>query len=233
MILFHSLTPLPSSPFHPPGEEVVDMAAMVTPQQLGIIQDLVDDAVKQGARLLAGGKINPNLPNGLFYEPTILADVTPTMRIAQEEVFGPVMSVFKISSEEEAVHVANECQFGLGACVFCKSDTRGAKIGQQLQCGSTCVNDFATTYLVQSLPFGGVKNSGFGRFGGPEGLRDLCLQKSVCYDKVPFVRTEIPGIMQFPIKKESVGFGSSLVGLIYGSGVWVKLNALLGVVKPK
>ena len=209
------------------------MAAMVTPQQLGIIQELVDDAVKQGARLLTGGKVNPNLPNGLFYEPTILADVTPKMRIAQEEVFGPVMSVFKIGSEEEAVRVANECQFGLGACVFCKSDTRGAKIGQQLQCGSTCVNDFATTYLVQSLPFGGVKNSGFGRFGGPEGLRDLCLQKSVCYDKVPFVRTEIPGIMQFPIKKESVGFGSSLVGLIYGSGVGMTLRSLMGVIKPE
>eukprot|EP00009_Paramoeba_aestuarina_P003916 CAMPEP_0201523432 /NCGR_PEP_ID=MMETSP0161_2-20130828/19839_1 /ASSEMBLY_ACC=CAM_ASM_000251 /TAXON_ID=180227 /ORGANISM="Neoparamoeba aestuarina, Strain SoJaBio B1-5/56/2" /LENGTH=586 /DNA_ID=CAMNT_0047922547 /DNA_START=36 /DNA_END=1796 /DNA_ORIENTATION=+ len=215
------------------GKETIDVAAMVTPQQLGIVQELVDDAVKRGARLLIGGKVNPNLPNGLFYEPTILADVTPEMRIAQEEVFGPVMSVFKIKGDEEAIHVANGCAFGLGGCVFCKSDTRGAKIGQQLQCGSTCVNDFATTYLVQSLPFGGVKNSGFGKFGGPEGLRDLCLQKSVCYDIVPFVRTEIPGIMQFPIKKESVGFGSSLVGLIYGSGIGMTINSLFGVISPK
>jgi len=206
---------------------------MVTPQQIQIVQDLVDDAVHRGARLLAGGKRNMALPSGLFYEPTILADVTSDMRIAQEEVFGPVMSVFSFSKDEEAIAIVNNCNFGLGSCVFSKSDERGERIGSQFQCGMMCVNDFATNYLVQSLPFGGVKHSGFGRFAGPEGLQALCLQKSIVVDKVPFIRTTIPSIMQFPIQPASLSFGCSLVSLIYGLSLSQRISAIMSLIRPK
>jgi acyl-CoA reductase-like NAD-dependent aldehyde dehydrogenase len=205
---------------------------MVTPQQIHIIQDLVDDAVHRGARLLTGGKRNNALLSGLFYEPTVLADVTTDMRIAQEEVFGPVMSVFSFSTEEEAISIVNSCNFGLGSCVFTKNDAKGFQIGSQFNCGMMCVNDFATNYLVQSLPFGGVKHSGFGRFAGPEGLQALCLQKSIVVDKVPFIRTTIPTIMQFPIQPASLPFGCSLVSLIYGLSLKQRLSAIFGLIRP-
>jgi acyl-CoA reductase-like NAD-dependent aldehyde dehydrogenase len=213
------------------GKDAIDVAAMVTPMQLDIIQSLIDDAVGKGARLLVGGKRNPNYPDGLFYEPTVLADVTSQMRIAQEEVFGPVMAIFRVCNDEEALHVVNECSFGLGSCVFCRSDARGEKFGQQMRCGMTCVNDFATNYLVQSLPFGGVKDSGFGRFGGREGLRSLCLQKSVVIDRFPFIRTTIPSVMQFPISNIALNFGYSLVGVLYGPTFKHRLRSIWKLIR--
>ena len=98
-------------------------------------------------------------------------------------------------------------------------------MGQQLRCGMTCVNDFATNYLVQSLPFGGVKDSGFGRFAGPEGLRALCLQKSVVLDRVPFIRTTIPRIMQFPIGDGALRFAYGLVGVMYGTSLLERIQS--------
>ena len=129
------------------GSGNVDVSAMVTPQQLDIIQSLVNDAVERGAKLLAGGKRNETLPNGLFYLPTVLADVTPDMRIAKEEVFGPVMTIFRVKDAEEALRIVNDSDFGLGSCVFCKSDSRGEQLGQRIRAGMTCVNDFATSLL--------------------------------------------------------------------------------------
>ena len=92
------------------------------------------------------------------------------MRIMKEEVFGPVLAVVKIASDEEAVRLANDCDFGLGSNVF-GSRRRALKVGARLEAGMTTVNDFCATYMAQSLPFGGVKESGFDRFAGIEGLR--------------------------------------------------------------
>ncbi len=142
----------------------VDCGAMVMPAQLNIIQRLVDDAVKKGARLITGGKRNVDFPNGVFYEPTLLADVTPQMLISKEEVFGPVMCVIKVlnNSDDAAVEAVNASIFGLGSSVFSSNKSRGIAIGKRLRCGMTTINDFGTMYLVQSLPFGGVNESGFG-----------------------------------------------------------------------
>jgi len=216
----------------PLGPQPVDVGAMVTPQQLDIIQDLVDDAVAKGATVRVGGRRNTAHGPGLFYEPTVLVGVTSEMRIAQEEVFGPVMAIFRVTDDDHALRVVNDCDFGLGACVFCKSDARGERLGQRIRSGMTCINDFATNYLVQSLPFGGIKHSGFDRFAGPEGLRALCLQKSVVLDKVPFIRTTIPGILQYPIKPRGFEFGQALVRLIYGSSLSQRLASIFSVINP-
>merc|ERR1712113_334670 len=150
------------------------------PQQAEKIQALVDDATSKGAKILAGGKLALNTKDGQFYPPTVLVNVTKDMRIWREEVFGPVMCIEKFSLDEDAVALVNSNPFGLGSSVFSKSKARAKAIGKQLKTGATSINDFATTYLCQSLPFGGVKESGFDMFGGVEGLRGMCYTKAVC-----------------------------------------------------
>ena len=136
-------------------------------EQIAHIQELVDDAVKSGAKLWTGGKRNAALKTGHFYEPTMLTGVTPDMRIFHEEVFGPVMSIVQVPKDSDAacVDLVNNSAFGLGSSVFCGDPKRGLAIARQLRTGMCCVNDFGSHYLVQSLPFVGAKESGFGRSG--------------------------------------------------------------------
>ncbi|KAK9805787.1 hypothetical protein WJX73_010284 [Symbiochloris irregularis] len=189
----------------PLGQGMVDAGAMCLPGLADKVAELVDDAVAQGAKVLAGGKVvHPaGAPGGQFYAPTVLVGVTPSMRIWQEEVFGPVLAVARCSSDAEAVQLANSCPFGLGSAVFSRSQRRANAIASQLRVGMTSINDFATTYMCQSLPFGGVKESGFGRFAGIEGLRALCVTKAVAEDRVPWLmKTTIPPMLQYPESKE-------------------------------
>jgi acyl-CoA reductase-like NAD-dependent aldehyde dehydrogenase len=217
----------------PLGEKAVDCGAMVMPGQLKIIQDLVDDAVAKGARLLTGGKRNASLPDGLFYEPTILADITADMEISRKEVFGPVMCVMKVpgNSDSAAIAMVNDSRFGLGSSVFSGSRERAARLGRALTCGMTTINDFGTVYLVQALPFGGVKDSGFGRFAGPEGLRACCLEKSVVEDRISFIKTTIPSLLQYPIAPSGLPFTQCMVSLVYGPSFGARLRALVGMVR--
>ncbi len=212
----------------------VDCGSMVTAEQLDIVQALVDDAVQKGARVICGGKRNTTA--GLqFYEPTIVADVTPDMRLFREEAFGPIMTVVKVPKDDDAtcIDLVNQCDFGLGSSVFCGNQSRGLAMGRQFRTGMFCVNDFGSNYLVQALPFGGVKDSGFGRFAGPEGLQALCLERSILVDRFPsLVRTSIPPPLSYPIDKEKgIGFANALVGLMYDESWLGKLKAIFGLIK--
>src|SRR5262249_30410554 len=142
---------------------VVDVGSMTTPVQLDIVTRLVRRAVEQGARVVAGGK--PALADqGAYFEPTILADVTPDMDIMQEETFGPVMLLCRVRDDDHAVAVANATRFGLGSSVMCRDPRRARRIARRIEAGMTAINEFGgITYMVQDLPFGGVKESGFGR----------------------------------------------------------------------
>jgi acyl-CoA reductase-like NAD-dependent aldehyde dehydrogenase len=211
----------------------VDCGAMVMEGQIGIIQQLVDDAVKKGATLHCGGKRNPNLP-GQFYEPTLLSGITSHMRIAQEEVFGPIMAVATVpgDDDEECIRLVNNCSFGLGSSVYSGSQSRGMKIGKQIRSGMFTVNDFGVNYLIQSLPFGGVRESGFGRFAGPEGLRACCLERSIVEDRIPGVRTTIPSPIDYPIQKEQgLPFGMALIQLFYNESILGKIKGIFGLIK--
>ncbi|KAI9193138.1 Aldehyde/histidinol dehydrogenase [Polychytrium aggregatum] len=202
-----------------PLEESVDVGGMTMEAQLAIIQDLVDDAVQKGARLLAGGKqyIHPKYPKGQFYEPTLLADVTLDMRITKEEVFGPVMVIMKFKTEEEALALANSCEFGLGSAVYTLDLERGERVARKLRVGMSNVNDFGINYLCQSLPFGGVRMSGFDRFSGYEGLRGQCHLRSTTSDRFSLfgVRTHIPGPLQYPISQAAVRFNEALMNVLF------------------
>ncbi|MGO2123177.1 NAD-dependent succinate-semialdehyde dehydrogenase [Glutamicibacter arilaitensis] len=135
----------------------------------------VQDAIDKGATVLAGGK--PVEGDGAFYEPTILAGVTEQMRAFSEELFGPVAVLYKVDSEEEAVALANNTDYGLGASIHTKDLERAERISLQLQSGMVAINEPSASF--PELPFGGVKRSGIGRELGKYGMDEFINHKLV------------------------------------------------------
>ncbi|KAJ4339416.1 Meiotic Sister-Chromatid recombination aldehyde dehydrogenase, partial [Ascochyta clinopodiicola] len=168
----------------------VDVGASISSANFDNLEALIQDAVDHGARLLAGGKryTHPDHPSGHYFTPTFLADVTPTMKIAQTELFAPVFLLMRATSVPHAIDIANSTVYALGASVYGTSTSDLERVVRDVHAGMVAVNDFAVTYMVQ-LPFGGVKGSGYGRFAGKEGLRSLCNQKAVTRDRWPGVKT--------------------------------------------
>lgn len=215
--------------------EGVDCGAMTMGNQFERLEGLVQDAVNKGARLLRGGKRfhHPVHTHGQYFEPTLLVDVTADMEICNHEAFAPIMVIMKHNGPEDAVRIANLCPYGLGSSVFSADKNLAEKMCLQLQVGMANVNDFAVNYLCQSLPFGGVGISGYGRFAGAEGLRGLCVPKAITTDRIPGVKTPIPPILDYPIKSGAKGwtFVQGLVNLIYNPEIPAKLNAGLDLAK--
>jgi acyl-CoA reductase-like NAD-dependent aldehyde dehydrogenase len=209
--------------------EGVDCGAMTMGNQFEKLEGLVQEAVSRGARLLHGGKRfqHPVHKHGQYFEPTLLVDVTADMAICNNEAFAPIMVVMKHNGPEDALRIANLCPFGLGSSVFSSDKDLAEKMCLRLKVGMANVNDFAVNYLCQSLPFGGVGISGYGRFAGAEGLRGLCVPKAITTDRIPGVKTPIPPVLDYPIKSGAKGwnFVQSLVTLIYNPEVPAKLKA--------
>lgn len=132
------------------------------------VQDLVDDAVSRGAKALTGGAAEEG--PGYFYKPTVLTGVTEDSRILAEEIFGPVAPIITFSSEDDAVRLANNTEYGLVAYVFTKDLNRGLRMGERLETGMLGLN--AGVISNAAAPFGGVKQSGLGREGGLEGIEE-------------------------------------------------------------
>jgi acyl-CoA reductase-like NAD-dependent aldehyde dehydrogenase len=206
----------------PNAREVVDVAAIVSPLQLDLIEALVEDAKRRGARVLVGGK-RVLEGQGQFFAPTILADVTPDMRIAREETFGPVAVLMRVRDDEHAISVANGTPFGLGATVLTKDAARAKRITAELATGNVSVNDFGLTYMAMDLPFGGVRGSGFGRLNGREGLRAFTHPKAVLEDRLPL---HLPAKV-FPVGDRDYAAAREVLSLLYGRGVGKKLDAAL------
>ncbi|KAL4898649.1 Aldehyde/histidinol dehydrogenase [Aspergillus ambiguus] len=180
-----------------------DMGASISATSFDRLESLIADAVKQGARLICGGTRyhHPRHPHGHYFTPTLLVDVTPTMRIAQTELFAPVFVLMRADSVAHAIALANSTQYALGASVFGYDRRDVAACVAGINAGMVSVNDFGVYYAVQ-LPFGGVKGSGYGRFGGEEGLRGVSNLKAICVDRFPkLVATRIPPRLDYPICK--------------------------------
>lgn len=147
-----------------PTDESTDMGALVSPGHLETVDDYVQIGLAEGAKLAYGGKVVANLPEGNFYEPTVLYDVDNKMRIAQEEIFGPVPVVIPFKTEEDAIAIANDSIYGLAGVVWTNDLRRGQRVTSQIHAGLLWVN----CWYVRDLrtPFGGAKASGIGREGG-------------------------------------------------------------------
>jgi len=211
------------------GASRCDIGAVNLPSQLQKYQDMLDDALKKGAKILLGGSINKGL-NGHFFQPTIIVNVNHSMKIVQEELFGPVLCVIRVSSDEELLRLVNDCQYGLSCSIFTKNRKRGLRLARNIQSGMSVVNDWGLGSLIQSLPFGGVKLSGFGRFNGPEGLRDFCYQKTHVTDRFPFIVTP-PKPLVYPVSQNAHLLVDEFIKIYYGRSLLQKVQAAFALVK--
>jgi succinate-semialdehyde dehydrogenase/glutarate-semialdehyde dehydrogenase len=140
------------------------------------VEEHIADAVEKGARVLAGGK--RHALGGSFFEPTILVDVTPAMKVAREETFGPVAPLFRFKDEAEAIRMANDTEFGLAAYFYASSMNRVWRVGEALEYGIVGINTGIISTEV--APFGGMKSSGLGREGSKYGIEDYLEVKYLC-----------------------------------------------------
>jgi acyl-CoA reductase-like NAD-dependent aldehyde dehydrogenase len=203
-----------------------DVGAITMPAQIDIIQALVDDAVSKGATLRCGGT-HRREGDAQFFAPTVLTDVDHSMRIMREETFGPVIAIARVHSEEEAVRMANDTVYGLGSSVFSRDRARAERIARRIRAGSSCINDYGLAYMAQDLPFGGVGGSGYGRLNGRDGLRSLCLVKSVLSDRLPLHRAN----KVFPVTENLYERARAVICSVYDRRPTARATALLSLLR--
>jgi succinate-semialdehyde dehydrogenase/glutarate-semialdehyde dehydrogenase len=204
-----------------------DVGPMIHDRQLRIVEAYVEDAVARGARVLAGGSRLPELGKN-FYQPTVLADVTHEMRIMREETFGPVLPVAAFDSDDEAVRLANDSEFGLAASVWTRDKARGERLARRIHAGTVMVNDVVSCFGISEAPHGGVKSSGIGRTHGRFGLEEMVRVKYLDVDRMPGMKKvwwygysmnfaqQMEGFLDMQFAR---GMGARLRGALRGAGV--------------
>jgi acyl-CoA reductase-like NAD-dependent aldehyde dehydrogenase len=208
-----------------------DVGPMIHEQQLKIVESHVEDAVARGARLLTGGSRIPELGRN-FYAPTVLADVTHGMRIIREETFGPVLPIMPFESDEEALLLANDSEYGLAASVWTRDRARGERLARRIQAGTVMVNDVVSCFGISEAPHGGVKSSGVGRSHGRFGLEEMVRLKYLDVDRMPGMKKvwwygygasfarQMEGFLDMQFAR---GLGERLRGALRSTGViWRK-----------
>lgn len=165
-----------------PLEDGVSMGPMTDPGQFKIVINQVEQAKKDGARILTGGaKIDGP---GQFYPPTVMVDVNDDMECVKEETFGPTLPILKYSDEDDVIRRANDSIYGLNAYVFSGNKYKARRIAERLEAGTVMINEVLVTHGMPETPWGGVKKSGVGRVHGDDGMRDLCVPYHVNYELV-------------------------------------------------
>lgn len=159
-----------------PEDEKTDFGSLVSKKQLMALEVQIKDAITNGATVITGGK-RPTKLKGAYYLPTILTNITSNMKVWKEEVFGPVLPVISFKTEAEAVRLANDTEYGLGAVVCSKDINLAENIAKQIDAGNVDINN--GNHWVASTPFGGYKNSGMGREHGRHGFQELCQIKVI------------------------------------------------------
>jgi len=203
----------------------VEIGPMIHQRQLKIVEEHVNDALNRGARLLAGGKRLTELgPN--FYAPTLLADVMNDMRVIQEETFGPVLPVAPFDSDEEAIRLANDSDFGLAASVWTGNRGRGEAMAARIKAGTVMLNDMISCFGIAEAPHGGFKQSGIGRTHGEMGLQEMVQVKYVDVDLLP----RMPKVWWFGYGKQYQRQMGGFVDLLFARKWSAKLKGALSSV---
>ncbi|MFO0548241.1 MAG: aldehyde dehydrogenase family protein [Polyangiaceae bacterium] len=211
-----------------------DVGAITFPKQIDIAEAHIADAVSKGAEILVGGKRkldpiqNPASPSGsrgpgAFFEPTVLGGCDHHMTVMTEEIFGPIVPIMRVSSDEEALRFANSSHLGLNAYVFTRDRAYGERLASQVEAGSILVNDVLMNAALPEVPFGGVKQSGFGRVLGDDSLREMCDVRHVNVDRFP-MGSKNP--LWYPYTERGLAVARRTVGLVFGGG-----RGLSGLVK--
>jgi acyl-CoA reductase-like NAD-dependent aldehyde dehydrogenase len=197
----------------PTGFGSVDVGAITFPPQLQTITEHVDEAVQKGARVLTGGHTVEG--PGRFYEPTVLVDVDHSMKIMTEETFGPTLPIMKVRDQDEAVRLANDSPYGLGASVFSRDTERGEAIARRIHAGAANVNDAMINYAVLEMPMGGAKASGLGSRHGAGGIRKYCSAQAIVITPRLALKREVH---MFPYKTRTSRVLARVFKFLYGRG---------------
>ncbi|MFI9045314.1 NADP-dependent succinic semialdehyde dehydrogenase [Streptomyces sp. NPDC053427] len=162
-----------------PMDENTDVGPLASEQGRSDLEELVDDAVHQGATALCGGRRPTQYPAGWFYEPTVLSGIVPGMRIHREEAFGPVATLYRVADLDEAVRLANDTPFGLSSNAWTRDPDEQARLARDVVAGCVYFNGMTASH--PGLPFGGAKRSGYGRELSGHGIREFCNPTTLWY----------------------------------------------------
>ena len=202
-------------------KETTSIGAMSSERQVQMVEDHVENFRAAGAKIETGGRRNPDL-EGLFYEPTVITNANNDMRGMREETFGPTLPIATFTSEEEAIRLANDCEFGLTASVWTRDAAKGKRVAARLEAGTVCVNEVLYTHGIGQTPWGGFKNSGHGRTHGREGLMELVQPQHIHINHLSL----LPNAWWFPYSPISVetfrGFAHK-----FATGSLVKTTSLM------
>ncbi|HEX2410961.1 MAG TPA: aldehyde dehydrogenase family protein [Solirubrobacteraceae bacterium] len=196
----------------PGGPGTVEVGAVTFGPQLDIVRRHVEQAREAGARITTGGHARDG--GGRFFEPTVLADVDHSMDAMREETFGPTLPVMKVADADEAVRLANDSPYGLGASVWTKDRSRGEAIARRLESGFACINDANLNYYAYELPMGGWKESGLGVRHGAGGIRKYTRQQALYVTR--YARSRDPHYFPYAAKRSKLL--NRLTRLWYGRG---------------
>lgn len=163
-----------------------DYGPIIPEFQLDILSKHIADAKKKGADILTGGKIHPEL-GGHWFLPTVLTNVKHSMDIMQKETFGPTISIQIVKNNEEAIQLANDCQYGLNAVVFSSNINQAFLAAKKIEAGTVTINDALINYMIPSVPYGGVKSSGWGRHHGTNTNWEIARQKTILIHRFPLL----------------------------------------------
>jgi len=159
-----------------PLDPATQLGPLVSERQRTRVEDYIRSGREQGAKVVLGGSRPPGFETGYYVEPTVFRDADNNMRIAREEIFGPVLTVIPFDDDDDAIRICNDSDYGLGGAIFTSDADRGFALARRVESGSVGVNHYA---LPLDAPFGGVKNSGIGRELGPEGLAAYLETKAI------------------------------------------------------
>jgi succinate-semialdehyde dehydrogenase/glutarate-semialdehyde dehydrogenase len=200
-----------------------DLGPVISERQLQIIEAQVEDARAQGAKILAGGKRLTEI-GALFYAPTLITDIQPSMKLMKEETFGPVLPVIPFTSDEEAVRLANDSPFGLAASIFTKNTRRGEALAVRVNAGAVLVNDVLSCFAIPEAPHGGVHASGIGRTHGLMGLREMVRPKYIATDMTPKTKK----IWWYPYGEKVTRQMFAFVDMLFAKRTGKKVSGAIG-----
>jgi len=210
----------------PGSDPSTDVGPLIRPQHVQRMRDLIQDAVARGAKVLCGGNARPDLgPN--FFEPTVIIGIDSTMKLFQEETFGPILAMQTVRDAEEAVTRANDSPFALAASVWTSNAARGQAIAKRLRAGAVMVNDAISYFGIAEAPHGGCGASGWGRTHGKAGLLEMVQMKYIDSDRLP--RREKPWWYRYGADLERAA--DDFLRFEFGRGFAAKLRHARGALK--
>jgi acyl-CoA reductase-like NAD-dependent aldehyde dehydrogenase len=197
------------------------MGPVTDPRQVDVIEKHLEDALAKGARILTGGR-----EKGAFYNPMVMVDVNHSMLLMRDETFGPIMPVMKVKDEEEAIRLANDNAFGLGASIWSRNIAHAKSVADRVEAASVIVNDSIAQFGIPMLPFGGIKDSGFGRTHGQEGLMQFTRAHSYALGGAP-IKWDIATVLR---ENGHYDLATAIMGVVFGTTLkqkWETFSQLL------